>query len=165
MKYLVLIITLSFLSCTIEEDYPDQVRIVGEWGNTGRTAVLKNGDVFESWFLGDCETRTNYIFYENGNLFVDDYIDSGIQDGGTDFCIQNEETSKNGNWEILSTGKFRLILKNEKDSTKFEIEPYAIEFIEKNRLDIRYKEFEEIDQDSVAYLVYHFFRVYNTGTN
>ena len=156
----VLFCLLLTTSCYVEEQYTLSERLTGKWAFSGRTAFFNDGSSSRNLPLDVCEFKTEFLFNEDGTLKYEDYREKEINDGTIDICEENLITSVFGVWDILSMDKLRIALKNDEDGSDILIEPYAMDILSEDQLDIRYSEFANSEDDEITYYVYHYFRIY-----
>lgn len=152
---------LTLLSgCTIEEEYSFSEQIAGKWVGSRRIVFFKDGSSDEYLSTGKCESQTEFILFEDGNLYFEDYFETENNSGRTDFCELDSKTSKDGKWIILPAEKLSFRLTNTIDSSEINIKPFKVNLVDYDNLEIRYKEFENDEDENIDYYVYKYFRIY-----
>ncbi|MFT5736535.1 MAG: hypothetical protein ACI9SG_000876 [Maribacter sp.] len=163
MKIFYLFITISFLlfsGCSIEDEFTFSERVAGKWVGYNRTVFFKDGSSVDNLSTGICERKTVFILYDNGSLYFEDYKEKEVDTGDVDFCELNLETSDKGDWEVLGNEKLIFNLLNTVDGSEVIIEPFEVRLLNKDNLEIRYKEFKSDNDENIDYLIYKYFRVY-----
>lgn len=155
-----LIFILCFTNCTIEEEFSLSESIVGKWAFSGRTAFFKDGSSSSDLPLDFCELELEFILYEDGKLFYEDFNEIENTNGLGDLCELNLLTSENGTWKVSSDEKLSFILKNTENDADIFINAFAIEVPNIDQLNIRYSEFENVEDENILYYIYHYFRIY-----
>ncbi|MDP5062385.1 MAG: hypothetical protein NWP64_10750 [Maribacter sp.] len=151
---------ILFSGCTIEEEYTFKEQIAGKWVGTKRIIFFKDGTSVDNFSTGICESQTEFILFEDGNLYFEDYFETENNSGGTDFCKLDSKTSDYGKWIILPAEKLSFRLTNTIDSSEINIKPFEVNLVDYDNLEIRYKEFENDEEENIDYYVYKYFRIY-----
>lgn len=150
---------LFLTSCYIQEEYTESEKIIGNWIGGNKIVFFKDGS--SSIYTSICESSTEFVLYEDGSLSFQDFVEKEINDGSIDFCELNTLTSQEGFWEILSPSKYRFALQNTSTGEDIIIEPFEVTLINNDVLTIRYKEFENEEDETISYFVYDYFRRYS----
>jgi hypothetical protein len=159
--YLYLTAMLILLSgCTIEEEYSFSEQIAGKWVGSRRIVFFKNGSSDEYLSTGICESQTEFILFEDANLYFEDYYETENNSGGTDFCEFDPKTSDNGEWKVKPGNKVIFKLTNTSDNSELMVKLFEVNLIDKDNLEIRYKEFENEEDETIDYYVYKYFRIH-----
>ncbi|WP_423997690.1 hypothetical protein [Maribacter sp. IgM3_T14_3] len=151
---------ILFSGCTIEEEYTFSEQIAGKWVGSKRIVFFKDGSSDEYLSTGICESQTEFILFEDGSLYFEDYYEIENNSGGTDFCEIDAKTSHNGEWKVMPGNKVIFKLTNTSDNSELIMELFEVNLIDRGNLEIRYKEFENDQDESIDYYVYKYFRIY-----
>lgn len=160
-SYLTLLILVTFFTnCTVEEEFSLSESIIGQWAFSGRTAFFKDGSSSSDLPLDFCERDIEFILFKDGKLFYEDFKEIENTHGHGDLCEQNQTTSEVGYWNLSSTEKLSFTLKNREDDADIIINIFSAEVPNVDQLNIRYNEFENVEDETILYYVYHYFRIY-----
>lgn len=166
MKYIyfsILVLTVVVSGCNKEKDENFSDLIVGKWIGFNRIVHFVDGTSLNNLSTGICERQTEFTLSPNGDLKYSDFIEKEVNDGSIDFCELNTLTSENGTWELLPSDRLRFRLTNTLDSSEILIEPFEINLIDEDALEIRFNEFEtseSFDGKEISYYSYQYFRVF-----
>ncbi|WP_282049189.1 hypothetical protein [Maribacter aquivivus] len=159
--YLFLAGMLILLSgCTIEEEYTFKEQIAGKWVGSKRIVFFKDGSSADNFSASICESQTEFILFEDGSLYFEDYFEIENNSGGSDMCALDLTTSDNGEWKVMPGNKVIFKLTNTIDNTELTMELFEVNLIDIGNLEIRYKEFENDENENIDYYVYKYFRIY-----
>ncbi|WP_036151851.1 hypothetical protein [Maribacter forsetii] len=151
---------IIFSGCTIEEEYTFKEKIAGKWVGTKRIVFFKDGSSVDNLSTGICESQTELILFEDGSLYFEHYIETENNSGGTDFREIDLTTSDNGEWKVMPGNKVIFKLTNTSDNSELIMELFEVNLIDRGNLEIRYKEFENDENENIDYYVYKYFRIY-----
>ncbi|MDF4221260.1 hypothetical protein PXC01_06655 [Maribacter sp. M208] len=154
------VMMIIFSGCTIEEKYTFKEQIAGKWVGTIGIVFFKDGSSADNLSTGICERQTELILFEDGSLYFEDYIETENNSGGTDFCEIDTKTSDNGEWKVMIGNKVIFKLTNTSDNSELIMELFEVNLIDRGNLEIRYKEFENDEDENNYYYVYKYFRIY-----
>jgi len=151
---------IIFSGCTIEEEYTFKEQIAGKWVGTKRLFFFEDGSSADNISTGICESQTELILFEDGSLYFEDYYETENHAGGSDMCALDLTTSDNGEWKVMPGNKVIFKLTNTSDNSEFIMELFEVNLLDRGNLEIRYKEFENDEDENIYYYVYKYFRIY-----